>query len=619
MKSRSFIILILAVWFAVTTVNGVAQPNWELNPQDYEFSMTITGKVTTNGYFSVNENDMVAAFVDGKCRGIANLKYEMFMNEYFAYLMVYSNAPMEKISFKIFNSIENLVVSTNDTIWFAINRNVGSLEDPYIFSSNLLNREAKLLSFAVQGQVGETIIENNNVILSRNSNSSLNCVSAFFSTSKDAKVYVNGVKQVSNETINCFVAPLHYMIVSADFSDTTIYTVEVKMKENKPPSGINLSNKLISESAEINSIVATLTSEDPDSGDIHEFSLIKGDGTNDSENSLFSINGNSLILDKTLNFEDKQILNILLRVTDSQGAAYEQNFEITVTDTNYPPRFTSSPVSYVLQNEVFVYPILVRDNDEDTINISLEGLPKWLTYNSNSKLISGVAGNEDVGDYNFKIKATDGKMESVQMVFFSVINVNDPPEINYFIENQFFVSNRENEIQLPVNCITDPDEGDVLTFVLATENNSAIPYWLNFNPKTFVISGKPPKGTADSFNLKLTATDKGKLKEWIVFKLAVSIPTAINERKYNQIFKCYPNPFSERAVIQYSLPVETHVNLTITNLLGAEIARVVDVKQAAGYYEYVFEAKNLITGIYFFTLKTDTNIDIKKVYLQVQK
>lgn len=232
MKSSSFKILILIVWFTFSLATGNAQPNWELNPQDYEFSMTITGKVTTDGYFSVNENDLVAAFVDGKCRGITNLKHEKFMDEYFAYLMVYSNAPMEKITFKIFNSGENLVVSTKDTISFIINQIVGSLDVPYIFSSSLLNSEAKLLSFTIPDQVGETIIENNNVFLKSSSRSAFEGISPGFSTSTGAKVFVDGVKQVSNETINRFVAPVHYMIVSADFSDTAIYIIEVKLKEN---------------------------------------------------------------------------------------------------------------------------------------------------------------------------------------------------------------------------------------------------------------------------------------------------------------------------------------------------------------------------------------------------
>jgi hypothetical protein len=172
---------------------------------------------------------------------------------------------------------------------------------------------------------------------------------------------------------------------------------------------------------------------------------------------------------------------------------------------------------------------------------------------------------------------------------------------------------------LPIDCITDPDIGDVLTFVLSTENNSALPYWLNFDPKTFVISGNPPIGTEESFNLKLTATDKGKLKEWIVFKLVVSIPTVVNDKKDNQIFRCFPNPFLNRIVIQYKLPADIHVTFTVTNLMGAEIARIVDVKQAAGYYEYVFEPKNLVTGIYFFTMKTSTKVEMQKVLHFEQK
>jgi len=125
MKSSLFAILILIFWFAVSVMSSSAQPNWGLSPQDYEFSMTITGKVTTNGYFSVNENDLVAAFANGECRGITNLKYENFMDEYFVYLMVYSNTPMEEISFKIFDASQNLVVSTNDKIIFTINQIVG--------------------------------------------------------------------------------------------------------------------------------------------------------------------------------------------------------------------------------------------------------------------------------------------------------------------------------------------------------------------------------------------------------------------------------------------------------------------------------------------------------------
>jgi len=437
MKSSLFAILILIFWFAVSVMSSSAQPNWGLSPQDYEFSMTITGKVTTNGYFSVNENDLVAAFANGECRGITNLKYENFMDEYFVYLMVYSNTPMEEISFKIFDASQNLVVSTNDKIIFTINQIVGSLDVPYIFSSNLLNSEAKLLSFTIPDQIGETLILDNNIYLKGNSNSTLTGIKADFSTSTGAKVYVNGVQQESSITINDFTDPVQYMVISADMSDTVVYTIQISVSANSPPSVIKLSNTLISESVPLNTVVATFSVEDPDIGDKHVFSLIEGNGSNDSENSMFSINGNELILIQPLSFKDQQILYFLVRVTDSHGASLEQSFELKVTNGNKPPEFNSIPPKFVLQGEMYIYSILLND-DNGEVEISFEGLPSWLTYNPNSRLLSGFASNDDVGDYSFTIKASDGLMESVQNVVISVININDPPEINFYIEDQFF-------------------------------------------------------------------------------------------------------------------------------------------------------------------------------------
>lgn len=610
MKSRSFTILILIFWFAVSVITSSAQPNWGLSPQDYEFSMTITGKVTTNGYFSVNENDLVAAFVNGECRGITNLKYENFMDEYFAYLMVYSNTPMEEITFKIFDASQNLVVSTNDTISFTINEIVGSLDVPYIFSSNLLNSEARLLSFTIPDQAGETLIVNNNFYLKGNSNSTLTGIKADFSTSTGAKVYINGVQQESSMTINDFTDPVQYMVISADMSDTAVYTIQISVSANSPPSAIKLSNTLISESALVNTVVATFSVEDPDIGDKHVFSLIEGNGSNDSENSMFSIIGNELILLQPLSFKDQQMLYFLVRVTDNHGASLEQSFELKVTNDNDPPEFNSTPPKFVLQGEMYIYSILVND-DKGEVELKLEGLPSWLTYNPNSRLISGFAGNDDVGDYSFTIKASDGLMESVQYVVISVININDAPEINYYIEDQFFFVDRENEIQLPFGCISDPDEGDSISFELVSENNSALPHWMNFNPKTFVISGKPPNGTEEKLSLKLIATDKGKLKEWIVFRIyVVSNPTTGNDLEDGQIIRCYPNPVKDQ--LQLKIPWgNKEVKVSIVNVEGLILKNM--VLNTGGQYIIPFEGAS---GIYFIHFRQGEYQQIIKIIKQ---
>jgi len=569
MKLRFFATLILTVWCAVFAFKGTAQPNWELNPQDYEFSMTITGKVNTDGFFSDDENDMVAAFANGKCRGFAKSLYENFENGYFVYLMVYSNSPFEKITFKIFDASENEVVETSDSANFVINNIMGSIDSPFIFSSSQLSNEAKMISFGITRQVGETLIEGNSIYLKGSSTITLTEIAADFSISEGATVFVNGIGQESNVTANNFSSPVEYVVVSASLTDTTFYTVNILLDENDPPTAINLSNVLISESAELNTIVATIEVVDQDLFDTHHFSLITGNGDNDAQNNLFKIVDDNLILVQPLNFKDKQVLSVLIRATDNAGAPHEESLVLQVTNENDPPKFSSIPLTYVFQGDIYVYPMIVSDSDDDPVHIVFENLPDWLTYSSNSKLFTGVPGNEDVGDYKFKIVASDGKMESVQIVAFTVINVNDPPEINKYIANQLFQSNSYNEIQLPIDCIVDKDIGDELTFNLTTDNNTALPAWLSFDKETLVISGFPPQGIQAAYNLKLTATDGGGLKEFLLFSLEVSFPTAVDDQAKSINFRLFPNPVQSSLYID--VPVGDDAIVSISNLAGQTV------------------------------------------------
>jgi hypothetical protein len=608
MKTKLLIIVFLFVWFSGINARLNAQPNWEVNPQEFEFSMTITGKVTTNGYFSIDENDIVAAFINGQCRGIVNLKYESFMGSYFAYLMVYSNNTAEDITFKIFDASENLVISAKDTIVFGVNSIIGSLDEPIIFSSNLLNNEAKILSFEISNQVGETVIENDTISLEINYLGRLNELVASFALSQGAKVYINGVPQNSGITLNDFTHPMKYTVISADFSDTTYYVVQVEINENNPPDEIHLSNTLVSEASEVEDIIGTLTATDPDNGDYHVFSLVPGDGYNDSGNPYFSIEGNNLVLKERVNFAEHELLRILIQVADNQNATFIQEFIITVTNSNNPPVFKGSPASYVLQDQVYVYPVEVEDADGDDVSLSIENLPGWLSFNPLSNVISGSAGNDEVGDYSFKVTASDGKMEATQSVILSVINVNDPPEINFFIAEQYFFSNRSNEIQLPLNCIIDPDENDELTFSLSRENNSALPEWLYFEEKSMVISGNPPKGLDENINLKLTATDEGNLREWIVFKLVVSVPTSLVDYEEASTLICYPNPVNDVLTL-INPPGNENTEVWITNSKG-QVTEYKRIKSGSEKHISFYE-KN--PGLYVIKTRQNDSFQIKKI------
>jgi len=77
----------------------------------------------------------------------------------------------------------------------------------------------------------------------------------------------------------------------------------------------------------------------------------------------------------------------------------------------------------------------------------------------------------------------------------------------------------------------------------------------------------------------------------------------------------YPNPFNPDTRIHFELPHDSPVRLTIYDLLGRDVAIVVDGYTKAGRYDVTFTAKNLPSGVYFYRLQAGTFNDVKKFVL----
>jgi photosystem II stability/assembly factor-like uncharacterized protein len=81
----------------------------------------------------------------------------------------------------------------------------------------------------------------------------------------------------------------------------------------------------------------------------------------------------------------------------------------------------------------------------------------------------------------------------------------------------------------------------------------------------------------------------------------------------------YPNPFNPSTVIDYSVPQNIgamkHVTLKIYNMLGQEVAVLVDKEQSAGHYTATFNGSGLSSGIYLYNLKVDGQSVTKKMML----
>lgn len=77
----------------------------------------------------------------------------------------------------------------------------------------------------------------------------------------------------------------------------------------------------------------------------------------------------------------------------------------------------------------------------------------------------------------------------------------------------------------------------------------------------------------------------------------------------------YPNPFNPSTKIKYSIPESGRVVLCVFNILGEEIVRLVDDEKLAGKYEVDFNAYNLPSGVYFYTIRSFQYSQTKKMIL----
>lgn len=77
----------------------------------------------------------------------------------------------------------------------------------------------------------------------------------------------------------------------------------------------------------------------------------------------------------------------------------------------------------------------------------------------------------------------------------------------------------------------------------------------------------------------------------------------------------YPNPFNPNTTINYSISEQSFVTLKVYDLLGREVATLVNEEKTAGSYEVQFNGNDLPSGVYFYQLKAEGFVETKKMIL----
>ena len=77
----------------------------------------------------------------------------------------------------------------------------------------------------------------------------------------------------------------------------------------------------------------------------------------------------------------------------------------------------------------------------------------------------------------------------------------------------------------------------------------------------------------------------------------------------------YPNPFNPSTKIEYEIPKASFVHLTVYNVIGQQVAELVNNEQSPGKYSVTFDGNNVTSGIYFYRIEAGSFVQTNKMIL----
>ncbi|MBN2010848.1 T9SS type A sorting domain-containing protein [candidate division KSB1 bacterium] len=140
------------------------------------------------------------------------------------------------------------------------------------------------------------------------------------------------------------------------------------------------------------------------------------------------------------------------------------------------------------------------------------------------------------------------------------------------------------------------------------------------HPRAAGVGGTSFEGGADLFWIEDDTTEADGYSMYYA-RIPWVNPTAVEARNNGsipdafQLTQNYPNPFNPVTHIEFQLPVSAKVQLKVYNMLGREVASLIDKDMTAGYYKMTFDASDLASGVYFYRLMTDSYVATYKMIL----
>jgi len=279
----------------------------------------------------------------------------------------------------------------------------------------------------------------------------------------------------------------------------------------------------------------------------------------------------------------------------------------------YPPsgQYRTYTNSFIV-NKTVIVPTYEYQYDTTALRIYREAMPGYNVVGINCNSIIGSLGAihcimKEVG-VSEPVWISHAKMDSVVITADSIA-------IGAIIKTQSGIADAS------VYWTTDTTAGFTSSSMQFVSSDSAvgyIPAQLDTTIVYYYISATSNSGRR--VNKPLVAPD-GYYK-FIVENSVTDVAELYHPEEF-KLYQNYPNPFNPGTNIKYSIPTVTirqaqsdlFVTLKVYDVLGNEVATLVNERQPTGNYEVIFNASDLSSGVYFYTLRAGSFAESKKMLL----
>ncbi len=287
---------------------------------------------------------------------------------------------------------------------------------------------------------------------------------------------------------------------------------------NLAPTDIVLSNSSVSENANPNSVIGTLSTNDPNAADTHTYSLVSGDG--DIDNIAFTISGNQLTLTNSPNFETQSSYSVRIRSTDDSGLSFTKAFTVTVNDVNEMPTNVALSASTIQDGAVSGTVVgTFSASDPDAGDISVYSLVngegasdnELFTISGNELRTAFVADHSQQSSYSVRVRVEDSGGLTFERTF--TINVTDTNQAPSDISLDSSSVAEDAAVGSTVGNFTssDPDSSDSHVYMLVSGDGSDDNAAFTIDGSILKLASTLDFETKNSYAIRVRSTDNDGL------------------------------------------------------------------------------------------------------------